>query len=103
MSGLADELYGAPSGVPRFGLADDLYGKQKPTESTSMQAGRKADISIGGFPIGSSVQGAINALQGPTFGFWTNWLVLLLRHLVNTKMCAITFAEQQNNFAMNTQ
>lgn len=69
MSGLADELYGAPSNVPRFGLADDLYGKQKPTESTSMQAGRKADISIGGVPVGSSVQGAINALQGPTFGF----------------------------------
>jgi len=41
----------------------------KDQESPSMQAGRKADISIGGFPIGSSVQGAINALQGPTFGF----------------------------------
>lgn len=41
----------------------------KDEESPSMQAGRKADISIGGFPIGSSVQGAINALQGPTFGF----------------------------------
>jgi hypothetical protein len=41
----------------------------KDEESPSMQAGRKADISIGGFPIGSSVQGALNALQGPTFGF----------------------------------
>ena len=38
-------------------------------ESAAMQAGRKADISIGGFPIGSSVQGFINAMQGPTFGF----------------------------------
>tara|TARA_R110000868_G_scaffold211217_1_gene461275 strand:- start:223 stop:2190 length:1968 start_codon:yes stop_codon:yes gene_type:complete len=41
----------------------------KDQESPSMQAGRRADISIGGMPIGSSVQGAINALQGPTFGF----------------------------------
>ena len=31
MSGLADELYGAPSGVPRFGLADDLYGNDRIT------------------------------------------------------------------------
>ena len=62
---LADELYGNQLG----GLEQDLYGAIKPKESASMQAGRKADISIGGFPIGSSVQGAINALQGPTFGF----------------------------------
>jgi hypothetical protein len=41
----------------------------KDEESPSMKAGRSADISIGGVPIGSSVQGAINALQGPTFGF----------------------------------
>jgi len=38
-------------------------------ESPSMQAGRKADFSVGGVPVGSSVQGAINALQGPTMGF----------------------------------
>ena len=44
-----------------------VSGKEQ--ESPSMQAGRRADISIGGVPIGSSVQGAINALQGPTFGF----------------------------------
>jgi hypothetical protein len=62
---LADELYGNQTS----GLEQDLYGAKKPKESESMQAGRKADISIGGFPIGSSVQGAINALQGPTFGF----------------------------------
>ena len=41
----------------------------KKEESPSMKAGRSADISIGGVPIGSSVQGAINAFQGPTFGF----------------------------------
>lgn len=44
-----------------------ISGKEQ--ESPAMQAGRRADISIGGVPIGSSVQGAINALQGPTFGF----------------------------------
>ena len=58
----------------------------KDEESPSMQAGRKADISIGGFPIGSSVQGAINALQGP-----------------NTKRYAITFVEQRKDFARTTQ
>lgn len=44
-----------------------ISGKEQ--ESPAMQAGRRADIFIGGVPIGSSVQGAINALQGPTFGF----------------------------------
>jgi hypothetical protein len=44
-----------------------ISGKEQ--ESPAMQAGRRADISIGSVPIGSSVQGAINALQGPTFGF----------------------------------
>jgi hypothetical protein len=39
------------------------------TESPAMQAGRKADFTVGGVPVGSSVQGAINALQGPTMGF----------------------------------
>ena len=39
------------------------------TESPAMQAGRKMDFSIGGVPVGSSIQGAINALQGPTMGF----------------------------------
>lgn len=66
---LIDDLYGGPSNAPSGGLAADLYGAVKKQESPSMQAGRRADISIGGVPIGSSVQGAINALQGPTFGF----------------------------------
>ena len=44
-----------------------VSGKEE--ESPSMKAGRRADISIGGVPIGSSVQGAINAFQGPAFGF----------------------------------
>ena len=44
---LIDDLYGPPSG----GLAADLYGAAKKQESPSMQAGRRADISIGGVPI----------------------------------------------------
>lgn len=44
-----------------------VSGKEE--ESPSMKAGRRADIFIGGVPIGSSVQGAINAFQGPAFGF----------------------------------
>jgi len=72
---LIDELYGAPSSgnkepLPLYGLAADLYATpSKKEESPSMKAGRKIDFSIGGVPMGQIVQGAINALQGPTFGF----------------------------------
>jgi hypothetical protein len=72
---LLDELYGAPSSgnqetLPLYGLAADLYATpSKKEESPSMKAGRKIDFSIGGVQMGQSVQGAINALQGPTFGF----------------------------------
>jgi len=49
-------------------MASDVH-KAAPQESPAMQAGRKADFTVGGVPVGSSVQGAINALQGPTMGF----------------------------------
>ena len=58
----------APDEKTAWKMANDVHLKVKP-ESPSMQAGRKADFSIGDVPIGSSVQGAINALQGPTMGF----------------------------------
>ena len=58
----------APDEKTAWKMANDVHLKSKP-ESPSMQAGRKADFSIGGVPVGSSVQGAINALQGPTMGF----------------------------------
>jgi hypothetical protein len=58
----------APDEKTAWKMANDVHLKSKP-ESPSMQAGRRADFSIGGVPVGSSVQGAINALQGPTMGF----------------------------------
>ena len=58
----------APDEKTAWKMASDVH-KAAPQESPSMQAGRKADFSIGGVPVGSSVQGAINALQGPTMGF----------------------------------
>ena len=58
----------APDEKTAWKMANDVHLKSKP-ESPSMQAGRRADIYIGDLPIGSSVQGAINALQGPTMGF----------------------------------
>ena len=58
----------APDEKTAWKMANDVHLKVKP-ESPSMQAGRKADFSIGDVPVGSSVQGAINALQGPTMGF----------------------------------
>ena len=58
----------APDEKTAWKIANDVHLKSKP-ESPSMQAGRRADFSIGGVPVGSSVQGAINALQGPTMGF----------------------------------
>jgi hypothetical protein len=58
----------APDEKTAWKMASDVH-KSAPQESPSMQAGRKADYSIGGVPVGSSVQGAINALQGPTMGF----------------------------------
>lgn len=50
-------------------IQSNMNAASAPIESQAKQAGRRADISIAGVPIGSSVQGAINALQGPTFGF----------------------------------
>jgi len=58
----------APDEKTAWKMANDVHLKVKP-ESPSMQAGRRADFSIGDVPVGSSVQGAINALQGPTMGF----------------------------------
>ena len=58
----------APDEKTAWKMANDVHSNAKP-ESPSMQAGRKADFSIGDVPVGSSVQGAINALQGPTMGF----------------------------------
>ena len=58
----------APDEKTAWKMASDVH-KSAPQESPSMQAGRKMDYSIGGVPVGSSVQGAINALQGPTMGF----------------------------------
>ena len=58
----------APDEKTAWKMANDVH-KAAPQESPSMQAGRKMDYSIGGVPVGSSVQGAINALQGPTMGF----------------------------------
>ena len=62
------ELVTEQQGQPKLPEGFTLVSGKK-EESPSMKAGRSADISIGGVPIGSSVQGAINALQGPTFGF----------------------------------
>lgn len=58
----------APDEKTAWKMASDVH-KAAPQESPSMQAGRKMDFSIGGVPVGSSIQGAINALQGPTMGF----------------------------------
>ena len=58
----------APDEKTAWKMANDVHLKVKP-ESPSMQAGRRADFSIGDVPVGSSVQGAINAFQGPTMGF----------------------------------
>ena len=58
----------APDEKTAWKMANDVH-KTAPQESPSMQAGRKADFTVGGVPVGSSVQGAINALQGPTMGF----------------------------------
>ena len=58
----------APDEKTAWKMASDVH-KAAPQESPSMQAGRKADFTVGGVPVGSSVQGAINALQGPTMGF----------------------------------
>ena len=58
----------APDEKTAWKMASDVH-KAAPQESPAMQAGRKADYNIGGVPVGSSVQGAINALQGPTMGF----------------------------------
>ena len=58
----------APDEKTAWKMANDVHLKVKP-ESPSMQAGRRADFSIGDVPVGSSVQGAINVLQGPTMGF----------------------------------
>ena len=62
------ELVTEQQGQPKLPEGFTLVSGKK-EESPSMKAGRSADISIGGVPIGSSVQGAINAFQGPTFGF----------------------------------
>jgi len=58
----------APDEKTAWKMASDVH-KAAPQESPAMQAGRKADFTVGGVPVGSSVQGAINALQGPTMGF----------------------------------
>ena len=58
----------APDEKTAWKMANDVHSSA-PQESPAMQAGRKADFSVGGVPVGSSVQGAINALQGPTMGF----------------------------------
>ena len=58
----------APDEKTAWKMASDVH-KAAPQESPAMQAGRKMDFSIGGVPVGSSIQGAINALQGPTMGF----------------------------------
>lgn len=58
----------APDEKTAWQMANKVH-KTAPQESPSMRAGRKADFTIGGVPVGSSVQGAINALQGPTMGF----------------------------------
>lgn len=58
----------APDEKTAWKMASDVHNSA-PQESPAMQAGRKADFTVGGVPVGSSVQGAINALQGPTFGF----------------------------------
>ena len=58
----------APDEKTAWKMASDVH-KTAPQESPAMQAGRKMDFSIGGVPVGSSIQGAINALQGPTMGF----------------------------------
>ena len=58
----------APDEKTAWKMANDVH-KTAPQESPAMKAGRKMDFSIGGVPVGSSIQGAINALQGPTMGF----------------------------------
>lgn len=58
----------APDEKTAWKMASDVH-KAAPQESPAMKAGRKMDFSIGGVPVGSSIQGAINALQGPTMGF----------------------------------